>query len=185
MKALKIVGIVLIVLIGLPLVAGLFMPKDFQVESSTTIQAPQPLVMENIRSLRRMNDWSPWAEQDPTMQVTYTGTDGTVGSSSAWKGQKAGTGRQSITLVNESRVETLVEFIEPMEGKGDAYLVTEPDAGGTKVTWGMKWSDPYPMNVLTSFMTGMIKKDFDAGLAKLKKITEAQAANNASTGSQP
>ncbi|MEJ0104558.1 MAG: hypothetical protein WDO19_19240 [Bacteroidota bacterium] len=45
---------------------------------------------------------------------------------------------------------------------------------GTKVTWGFDTRYPYPMNVMLLFinMDELIGKDYNAGLDKLKRLSE-------------
>lgn len=176
MKILKYIGIGLLAIIVIFLVLGLFLPKDFKVERSTEINRPAAVVFEQVKSLQNQQKWSPWADYDPNMKVSYEGNAGEVGSSSHWEGNKdVGKGSQQITAVTASRVESKIHFIEPFESTSDAYIQLEsssPDA--TKVTWGFKGKNPYPFNVMCLFMDmdKMVGKDFEKGLNKLKTICE-------------
>jgi polyketide cyclase/dehydrase/lipid transport protein len=175
MKVLKFVLIGIGVVVVLILVAAIFITKTYHVERSVSIHAPQPLVMEQVKSLKKMNEWSPFVEQDPQMQIIYSGTEGQVGSSSYWKSDKAGEGSQTITKLTNDRMETKLLFKEPMEGEAMAFFQTQDEGGDVKATWSMEGKSPYPFNVMCLFMDNMIGKEYEKGLAKLKVRCEEMA----------
>ncbi len=175
MKFLKYLLITIVSAIALVLIIALFLPKTYKVERSVVILAPQPLIMDHVKSLKKMNEWSPWATMDPHMQIVYGGTDGQVGSSSSWKSKDAGVGSQTITRLTNDSMETSLVFKEPMESSATAYFHTQNEGGGVKITWGMKGENPYPLNFMCLFMDNMLGKEYEKGLAKLKEITEAKA----------
>lgn len=73
----------LLVLIAIPLVLALFTDKEYNVEDEIVIEQPKAVVFEYIKSLRNQNKFSKWANIDPKMIQTYSGTDKTVGFISA------------------------------------------------------------------------------------------------------
>ena len=115
---------------------------------------------------------------DPAMKKSYTGTDGTVGFVSTWesKNKNVGKGEQEITkIVEEDRIDMKLRFKEPFEAEDDAYMATEAaGADQTNVKWGFKGKMAYPMNLMLLFidMEGMLGKDLQAGLDKLKVVLE-------------
>ena len=167
-----ILGLIVIVL-----VAAFIMPKDYAVEREVIINRPKSQVFEYIKSLKNQDNWSVWMGKDPNIKKNYTGTDGTVGFTSMWEGNKdVGKGEQEITKITEGeRVDTQLRFIEPFESTNDAYMITEAvDPSATKVKWGFSGSMPIPMNVMLPFM-GMeesVGKDFQDGLNNLKGLLE-------------
>ena len=178
MKIFKYVLITIAAIVVIFLVLGLFAPKEYKVERSITINAPQQVVMDQVKSLKNMQEWSPWAEQDPDMKITYEGTDGEVGSVSKWEGDKMGQGMQEVTAISENRVETKLTFIEPWESECTAYFQLDPEGEAVKVTWVMEGQNSFPWNALSLLMSmdKMIGKDFEKGLEKLKTRCEGMAA---------
>lgn len=180
MKILKYILYGILAIVVIFLLIAVFAPKKVKVERSVTIQAPQPVVFEKVRSLRAMHDWSPFIEQDPNIKIDYEGNDGEVGSVYKWKGNdKVGSGQQTITAVNDHRVDMNLEFKEPWESKATTFVDTKEDGEGTKVTWGFETETPFPMNAMMVFMDmdGMLGKDFEKGLNKLKAQSEGAAAS--------
>ena len=55
-------------------------PKDYDVSRTILISRPCPEVFKYLKSLKKQDKWSPWAEKDPNMKKSFTGVDGEVGS---------------------------------------------------------------------------------------------------------
>lgn len=178
MKALKIILISIISLIGVILIAALFVKKDMSVERSVVINKPKDQVFDYIKYLKNQDNFSKWALMEPTMKKEYKGTDGTVGFVSAWEGDKVGKGEQTIKEIKDGeRIDYDLHFIKPMESHNAAYLTTEASgADKTTVKWGYMGQMNYPFNFIRLFvnMEDMIGKDFETGLTNLKNILEKQ-----------
>jgi hypothetical protein len=150
----------------------------FEVERCIAIGAPPPRVLERLVDFRRWVEWSPWEGIDPNLQRTYEGPDLGVGASYAWRGtRKAGAGRMRITdVVASERVEIDLRFERPFKAENTTVFDLEPDGeGSTLVTWRMTGRKNLLSKVFGLFvdMDAMIGKDFEKGLAQLKRVTEA------------
>lgn len=165
-------GIVLLILI-----LGLLAPKTYDVSRSMVIDSPKNKVFDVLRSLKKQDEWSPWAKKDPDMKKEFRGTDGEVGSVSYWNGNKeVGEGEQEITkIVDGERIEGELRFLKPWKSESDCYFVTE-EAGAdkTKVTWGFSGKNKFPFSIMMLFMSmdKMVGKDFEEGLSNLKAMME-------------
>jgi len=177
MKALKIIGIVLAVLVAVVLIAGLIAPKNFSVTRSMVINAPADVVYHNFATFEGFNKWNPWNKYDTTAVVTIEGTDGTVGAKRSWTGNKqVGKGSMTVTRIEPGKeLEYDLVFIEPYETKSIVTMSMEPAEGGQKVTWNTKGDMKYPFNAMALFMSmdKMLGKDFEEGLKNLKELSEA------------
>jgi hypothetical protein len=180
MKLLKKIALVLLVIIAIPLIAALFLKKDYAVEREVVINRPKQEVFSYVKYLKNQDHYSVWATLDPQMKKSYRGTDGTPGFVSAWDSDKddVGKGEQEIKAVKEGeRLDFELRFLEPFEAKDDAYMTTEALSDNqTKVKWGFSGRMNYPMNImlLCMDMEGMIGGDLEKGLGKLKTTLEAQ-----------
>jgi len=175
MKLLKYLGFGLLALVLIVLVVALFVPKTFKYEKSVSINAPIDSVWENTNSLAALDKWSPWNDHDPNMKKEASGADGTVGAIQSWDSEIVGTGSQTIKSVQKPTLfETKLDFLKPHESHGEAYVKLEEEGTGTKATWGMTGSMPYPFNVMILFMNmeKSMGKDWDNGLGKLKTLSE-------------
>jgi hypothetical protein len=175
-KFFKIIGVLLLLAIAFVLIAGLIVKKDYHLDRSITINAPKDSVWLYVQSLQQMEKWSPWLEADPNVKTSHEGQPGAVGSVYRWDGNKeVGKGNQTITKTNgPGSMDTHIEFIKPFSGQADAYIRLSDTTGGTKVTWGFDTRYKYPMNVMQLFvdMDGMMSKQYDKGLGKLKALAE-------------
>ncbi|MEX0813240.1 MAG: SRPBCC family protein [Chitinophagales bacterium] len=178
MKALKIIGILILLLVAVVVILGLVAPKEYNVERSITVDAPSVYVWEYVSSLEAMHEWSPWKDRDTNQVVEYTGEPGTVGSKMTWAGnENVGEGSQEIiSITDEERIETELIFLMPFgESKSDAYILLKNGENQTEVTWGFNGSSPFPMNAMLLFMDmdEVLGKDFDEGLNNLKEAVES------------
>lgn len=167
---------IVLVLVVLVIILALIAPKSYNVNRSIVINKPLPHVFSYLKYLKNQDNWSPWAEKDPNMKKTFTGTDGEIGFVSSWIGNKdVGEGEQEITGIEENKViNSQLRFLKPFKSTSDAYLTVDKDGENTKVTWGFAGKNKFPMSIMMLFMNmdKMIGKDFEYGLNKLKGILE-------------
>ena len=152
-------------------------PKNYNVHRSITIDKPKEIVFEYMRYLKNYESWSPWHKKDPNISITYTGTDGEVGIKSAWDGNKeVGSGHQTISLIKANEIiESELVFLKPWKSQSIGYYIFEDGiTGQTKLTWGFKGKNKFPATVfmLLYNMDKVVGKDFEEGLASLKKLLE-------------
>lgn len=172
MKILKKIIVILLIIIAIPLLFALFVPKDFKSEREIVIQKPVEEVYDYVRYVKNQDNFGVWQLSDPEMKTAEEGTDGTVGFKYGWEGKKTGKGSQTITgLIENKSVETELDF--GFGNPAQSYFLTEevaPDQ--TKVVWGISGKTPYPWNLMSLFYD--MGKDFEDGLQNLKEIIENQ-----------
>jgi effector-binding domain-containing protein len=172
MKALKIIGIVILALIGLFLIVAAFLPSKLHMEESIVINKPATLIFRQVNDFHNFVKWSPFQEMDPEMVNTFEGPEMGLGAKNIWKSKKSGDGSMTIIeSVPYSRVASSLEI-----GMKDAsnYFELTPEQGGTKVTWGVDFPKlSYPAErYFGLMMPGMMKPVFTKGLENLKKLAE-------------
>lgn len=152
-------------------------PKTYHVSRSIIISKPRIEVFKYLKSLKKMDEWSPWATRDPNMKKRFTGIDGEIGAISYWNGNKdVGEGEQEIMkIIDGERIESELRFLKPWKSTSDCYLQVEDEQHGhTKVIWGFMGSNRFPMNIMMLFMSmdKMVGKDFEEGLNNMKDVLE-------------
>ena len=168
----------ILILITIPLVIALFVDNDYNVENEILIQQPKAVVFDYVKSLRNQDKFSKWANIDPNIKKSYSGTDRTAGFVSAWESDhpEVGKGEQEIIKITEGqRIDFEFRFFEPFAGVYSGYMITEAvSAAETKVRWGFDGRMDYPFNLmlLTSSFQNTMKKDFGIGLQNLKEQLE-------------
>lgn len=165
----------LVVLIGLVLLTAYFLPRDFRLSKSVTINTPREKVYDYIRFLKSQEKYSVWVMADPNIKMTYTGTDGAIGGTSAWSSdmKNVGVGAQTITaLVPNEKVTVEIRFEKPMKATNYADTTLETVGEQTKVTNTFYGTSKFPMNITNLFLDKMIGGDIQKNLENLKKIME-------------
>lgn len=151
----------------------------YTVTRRVVIDAPAERIFALIDNFHHWESWSPWEDIDPTMSRTYSGPDSGDGATYAWKGnRKAGEGSMRITNSREPhRVEIALRFLKPFPADNRVALTLEPAGESTTVTWTMSGAQRGIMAVAGRVypMDKMIGKDFDKGLARLKRVAERAA----------
>ncbi|CAM4353439.1 SRPBCC family protein [Zobellia roscoffensis] len=168
---------IIVNVVVLILILSLIAPKTYNVFRTVEVAKPRNEVFQYLKSLKKMDEWSPWAKKDPKMNKKFTGTDGEVGCTSYWNGNKeVGEGEQEIKRIIEGeRIESELRFLKPFKSTSDCYLqVDDIEEGNSKVTWGFSGNHKFPMNIMMLFMSmdKAVGKDFEAGLASLKENLE-------------
>lgn len=175
MKALKIILGILAVLVVLFLILGLIQPNDFHFERYTNIDASKSDVFKHVNDVKAWEAWGPWME-DETIEITYGENTVGEGASYSWDSENSGSGDLTISesIPGES-IKTDVNF----GGGGPAngfWKFEDGENGGTKLTWGMDFTIPYPMNATAIFMNDdQMNSMYDTGLANIKELVEAEA----------
>jgi hypothetical protein len=160
-----------LVLLGI----GLFLPGRYRVERSVEIAASRESVFGKVADLRAWRQWGIWYERDPGMTVSYSPATTEVGAWSEWKSRTQGDGRMTITKSHAPDAFAYrMDFSDiGMQASGGVLLAAE--AGGTRVTMTMEGDlGRSPVSRWFGlFMDRLIGPDFDAGLAKLKRLCES------------
>ena len=108
------------------------------------------------------------------MKRVRSGPASGVGSIYAWESKEVGSGRMEIIESTPAAVRIKLDFTAPLEAHNVAEFVLRPEGGATRVTWTMQGPNSYTGKVMqTAFdIDQMVGRDFEAGLASLKTLTE-------------
>jgi len=175
-EVVMIIAITVAIAIAIVLILAATKPDTFSVRRVTTVRAPPEKIFPLINDFQQWGTWSPWEDKDPAMKRTYSGAGSGKGAVYAWDGNKnVGTGRMEILEVSApSKIVIKLDFFKPFEAHNTAEFTMLPQGDATSLRWLMHGPAPFMSKVMQVFMNmdKMIGKDFEAGLAKLKKLTE-------------
>jgi hypothetical protein len=167
---------IIAIIVAIPLVAALFIKKEYTIESNVTIDKPKQEVFNYVKYLRNQEHYSKWVMMDPAMKKEFKGADGTVGFVYAWDSLRkdAGKGEQEIKgIIDGKRIDVEVRFERPFAGIAYTPISTESiSENQTRVLWEMNGKNKYPMNFMNLFLLKMLAKDMSTSLATLKNIVE-------------
>ena len=175
-EVIVIVAIVLgIAIIGVLALAAT-KPATLRVARAIDIKAPAEKIFPLISDFHLWRGWSPYEEKDPAMKRSYGGADSGKGATYAWDGDKnVGSGRMEILEAAAlSKIVIKLDFFKPFEGHNTAEFTMLPQGDGTHVTWVMHGPANFMSRLIQVFINldNMIGRDFEAGLANLKTLTE-------------
>jgi len=175
-ETVAIVAVVLAIAIAVVLVLAATKPDTFSVRRETSVKAPPERIFPLINDFHQWGTWSPYENKDPAMKRTYSGAASGKGAVYAWDGNKnVGSGRMEILEASiPSKIVIKLDFFTPFEGHNTAEFTMLPQGDVTSLTWLMHGPATLMSRVMQVFMNldKMVGKDFEAGLANLKKHTE-------------
>ena len=173
MKIIKRILLGIVVLVALVLVLALFAPRKFNAEGDIVINRPTQEVFDYIKYLKNQENYAVWYKMDPKSTRNYSGTDGAVGATVEWDGEKTGQGKQVITQIMEGkRIESELFFMGSDQPAKALFTVEEEKPNRTEVDWSIVGETPYPFNLMNWFVD--MDKDFEDGLRNLKNILESR-----------
>jgi uncharacterized protein YndB with AHSA1/START domain len=170
--------VVLVIVVGLLLVIAT-RPNQFRVQRSTVIGAPINVVFPLVNDFHQWTRWSPWEGHDPDLKRAYEGAPAGTGAVYSWVGNnQVGEGRMTIT---DSRPGELIviklEFIKPWTATNRTEFTFRQQPSGVAVDWAMSGPHNFMGKAFSLLMNmdARIGKDFDQGLALMKKAAEEDA----------
>lgn len=176
LEIIAILAVLLAIAIAVVLVLAATKPNALRVQRSIGIAAPADRIFPLISDFRQWLDWSPYERKDPAMKRTYEGAVRGKGAIYAWDGDRnVGSGRMEILeTAAPSKIVIKLDFFTPFEGHNTAEFTMLPQGDGTHVTWLMHGPANFMSRLIQVFINldNMIGRDFEAGLANLKTITE-------------
>jgi len=162
--------------IALLLIYAATRPDSFRVTRTMVIKAPAATIFSMINDLKLFSSWNPCEGKGPGVKGSYSGPASGVGAGYAWDGRKVGAGRLEITdSVAPTKVAMKLDFVKPFRAQNTAEFTLQ--AAGDKltiVTWAMHGPSPYLGKLIGVVFNidSRVGKDFEAGLANLKALTE-------------
>jgi uncharacterized protein YndB with AHSA1/START domain len=177
MKILKFIFIALLSLLSVLVIVGFFLPSQYAVRQSITIQAPAEEVFQAVNNFKVWENWSPWHLMDPNQRVTYQGTAAGVGAIMAWHSKKrsVGSGKQEIVVSDPNRYIKMALAFEGWDKPTYAtWAFKELPENSTHVTWSYETEVENHIlhKYLCLLMQPFLKNNYKEGLARLKRYIE-------------
>src|SRR5450432_883692 len=175
-EIIAIIAVVLAIVVAIVLILAATKPNTFSVQRATTVRAPPERIFPLINDFHQWGSWSPYENKDPAMKRSYSGASSGKGAVYGWEGNKnVGSGRMEILDASApSKIVIKLDFFAPFEGHNTAEFTMLPQGDATIVTWLMHGPAPFMNRMMQVFMNldHMVGKDFEVGLANMKRITE-------------
>ena len=170
--------VIVLLVVGLLLVIAT-RPDQFRIQRGVTIAAPINVVFGLVNDFHQWSRWSPWEGRDPDLKRTHDGAPAGTGAVYSWIGNnKVGEGRMTITDSKPGELVIIkLEFIKPWTATNRTEFTFRQQPDGVAVAWAMSGSHNFTGKAfgLLMNMDARIGKDFDQGLALMKKAAEEEA----------
>ncbi len=171
-----LIALILIILIAAVLLIAASRPNTFSLVRSADFNTSPERIFMQLNDFKNWAAWSPWEEMDPIMQRNFSGAASGEGAKYAWIGnKKVGEGNMQITKsVPSSNIQLDLNFLKPFKASNVTEFTITPKAGGTHLNWEMRGPLNLFMRLMHMFMDmdGLVGKDFEKGLSKLKALVE-------------
>lgn len=167
----------LVAVILLVLVVGMFLPGDYDVERTVTMNAKPAAILQYVSDLRQWPNWTPWNEKNmPGLQSTFSEADPSTGTPTTWTWERPSMrGMIVVTRSDNTGVAYDITFegFPPAQGS----LTLKPAGEGTMhVTWRMTGSvGANPISHVVALFYSMddaLGPQFDDALTTLKGKVE-------------
>ncbi|MGQ0635658.1 MAG: SRPBCC family protein [Planctomycetaceae bacterium] len=177
-----LIAVAAIVLVFLGVVA--MQPGEFHIARSAKMAAPPERVFAQVNDFHNWGAWSPWIKLDPNAKTSFEGPSSGLGAVFKWAGNSE-VGVGGMTIVESQPADSIrirLDFKEPFEDTSTADFTFRPAGAETEVTWSMSGRNNFVGKAMCLFMNmdQMIGEKFEEGLASLKSVVEAPAAESES-----
>ncbi len=166
----------LILLIAALLIYAATQPSQMLIAREQLIKATPDVIFPYINHSKKSNEWMPWKDSDPKVEMIYSGPEEGLGSTSSWDSPgQMGTGQavvvESIPL---QHVKTQLTYTKPMQMSQLATISLTPTSDGTLVRWEVTGENSFLGRLMCLFfdMDELVGSEFEKGLMKLKKTIE-------------
>lgn len=169
-----IVALVTGVLYG---VGRFLLPNTLEVTRTVSIERPRASVFAMINDLRIAKEWSPYYARDPDADYAFNGEPG-QGQSMRWVSNVRDVGRGRMSIVSSTENEEVQSILEMGERATlNSVISLRPGERVTLVEWTVtaecaETAINVPCRYMNLIMRGMVQRELDSGLARLKTLTE-------------
>ncbi len=178
MKILKGLLIFVLAFVVLFFIVTLILPSHYEVKRTVEIHSPATVVFYLASDLRNWKYWDAWYELDTNQVRNYEGPLFGKNSLYKWSSKDRNLGSGELKIVDEEpfkKIKTLLTFEKGMRSEGE-FTFDEKD-GKTMVTWRMWGEFSFLTKWFRFFMEETAGKDFEKGLANIKKLAEEATRN--------
>ena len=150
-------------------------PDKFSIERTTSVEAPPEAIFPLIDDFHQWGAWSPYENQDPAMKRDYSGAASGKGAVYGWEGNKmSAPAAWKFSKPRRRRKSHQARFLQAVRGPQHRRVHDAAAGRGYQLSWGCTARCRSCRKLMQVFMNldHMIGKDFEAGLANLKRLAE-------------
>lgn len=178
MKVLKGLLIVVFVFVILFFIVTLFLPSHYEIKRTVEVRSPVSMVFYLVDDLRNWKHWDAWYELDTNQIRSYEGHLFGKNAIFKWSSKERNVGNGEMKIVEEEPFKKIkISMIFGNNMRSDGEFTFDEKDGKTIVTWRMWGEFSFLAKWFRFFMEETAGKDFEKGLANIKKIAEEGVRN--------
>lgn len=147
---------------------------DYKIEESRVINAPTPLLFNEVNDFSTWSNWSPWRNEEETSVSLSQETRG-EGAEMTWESSDMRDGTITTReVIPYNTIEQNLDLdIRLGESNSEIYWNFEPAENGTRVTWGIQGTQSFKEKlafiIQDQDLTGIFEPKLKEGLAGLER----------------
>lgn len=177
MKLVKKILMVAFALIGLVLLIGSFLPRQWNATATHVISAQKEAIFPFVSNFRTWDQWAIFDVGDPSELRTFSEGAPGPGSWQKWEGKKTGRGQLWMITADPRHGITYEGAIESTVKNAHGTIAFEPAESGTRVVWMDQGTLP---PLIGGYFKSMVEKalseHFKKSLERLEKVVQAAQA---------
>ena len=169
------------IFIGLFLLVGFLLPRDFTVHRSISVKADRQLSYDVLDDLASWENFMPWYSADSEVEFKLGNIRKGVGATQFW----SGSGNGSISIIESDvrkGIKYKIKFSERPEDQAVSEFNFQDNSEGTIISWSMSGRVDAPLGgYVNLLMDDMIGSVFEKGLIQFKQYLEDAKAQSPSS----
>jgi len=146
---------------------------SYEIQKNIIINKSHSEISHFLCDFSKSKLWNPWLVLDDEAVTDDKNLPNQIGHQQHWKGPIIGEGLQTLTAINDQRIDIELQFIKPFKTVSPTYYqLNSIDNNSTELIWSMKGTLPFFLFFFKKFMTVMLGRDFERGLDRLKELCE-------------
>lgn len=148
---------------------------EYHFEESTIVEAPLPVVFNEVNNYYYWETWGPWRTETDDMIINYNENTRGEGGGFSWKSENLGDGSIETVNVNpnESIEQRVIHNPTFSESDGKMYWEFEEVEEGTKVTLGMTGKQSFKEKLAFALKENSLSEIFKPRLSRsLEKLNK-------------
>ena len=164
------ISTIFFLVVGVIAIALFLLPSHVTVKRATHIEASPADVFKLLSSTEGFQQFNPYKDTDPNLQITPFGSPSGVGAGFAFEG-KEGKGTQTIIHIEPDRSVSM-EIDLGFMGKPEQTFTLSEYNSGTQVTWGVNMKFGWnPMGrIFGLFANKVLGSTYERGLSNLNQL---------------
>lgn len=175
LKLFKWFLIIIFSLVIIVIAISFLLPKELVISKSIAVDTSKDKVFDLVNSFQNWEKWTPWQQQDSTLDIKYYGNPSGEGAGLEWRSDNSYVNYGNIVIIKSVPKDTIGFEIElKLKRKLNSYFILSPVNDKLKLEWTVNMDLGY--NPILRWGALFIQKkaaeDMETGLLNISKLNE-------------